>query len=199
MIVPGDPALLAYLAGALDPGATKQLEEELTASLALRQRLAALRARLDRIDRQARGWDLPPPGVSSGQRPFAAQLELRLVMDGGPLRPGDRFSVLLEPVEDAADRFLVVLLRRDGRWEPVFPTCAEERTPVTALPLLDDGRRRLDLIAQEPPGRQRWAVAQAPADLPIAWDADPDTCWAALREGIADGSIPVVGLEIEVG
>ena len=80
----------------------------------------------------------------------------------------------------------------------VFPTRPEEEVMVQALPVGEEGERLLDLAARGRAGRQRWAVALPPKDMPIDWAADDDVRWGDLRRGIALGTVPVASVEIQV-
>ena len=62
---------------------------------------------------------------------------------------------------------VVVLYRRAGQWEVVFPERAGEVLPVTELDTDAQGRRVLELAARPEPGVQRWAVLLPSLDLAI--------------------------------
>jgi hypothetical protein len=194
-----DETLLAHLVEALDPGLAQEVREEVAASRELTARAAFLAARLRQADDLGDAWDLPPVGVPAGRKAFSATVAGGMVMGEGELAVGDRFSVWLGVVEGASERIVVVLLRRPVGWGVVFPARPDELMRVDELPLETSGARRVELVVQAGVGSQRWAVALPPATLPIAWEAEPAARWAALRAGVADGSVPVTSVQISVG
>lgn len=193
-----DEHLTAYLVGALEPGLAKEIEEELSASPGLRAHAALLAARIQQAESWAEAWDIPPVGVPAGRGAFTAQLAHGMVMAAGPLAPGDRFSVLLGPVPDAAERLVVVLLHEPEGWRVVFPSHPEESMRADEVPLETDGTRRLDLAAGPHPGTQRWAVALPWLTLEIDWSLPPEERWSDVRAAVADGSVPVSAVRVEV-
>ena len=70
----------------------------------------------------------------------------------------------------------------------------DEVVRVADLPR-EGERRRLDLVARQAAGRQRWAVA-LPDELGVDWSGDD--AWASLRDGIARGEVPVASVEVKV-
>jgi len=191
-----DRSLLAWLAGALEPGEAHAVAAEVAASHELQARVDGLRRQLRPRERK-RTWRIPPPGVQGGRRGFAVEHRLAAVM-GDALRPGDRFQVVIGPMEDAAARRLVVLTLENDAWRVVFPTRSAEDVTLDLLPAAADGSRSLDLTAGAAPGRQRWAVALPLAASPIDWALLPDERWASVRAQIVAGEVPVTAVEIEV-
>ena len=185
-----DRLLLAWLAGALDPGRASEVAEDVAADPMLQARVAALGAQLADPP-AAPSFRLPPPTRPS----FGMRRQLAIAMGDTTLRPGDRFRLALDPPDDA-ERIVVVLRRVTSDWSVVFPTDPDEVLPVGALPT-EDGSPILDLVVDRP-GRQRWAVALPAASVAIDWTAPEATRWQALSAGIADGSIPVTSIELEV-
>jgi len=193
-----DSLLLAMLAGALEPGQSLELREEIAASSALQDRLAVLSARLQQAAQTGARWDIPLPGVSAGVNPFLATVSDAMVMGRTPLQPGDRFTVDLEVDPSTLHSTVVVLLERAGRWNVLFPKGPEQMLRVHELPQQDDGRRRLELVAQEGTGTQRWAMALAPDGWVIDWRLDPSERWWALEEALGRGEIPVCSWIVRV-
>ncbi len=190
-----DATLLAYHCGALEPGAQLDVEAALAHDPTLPLRLRELAGRLIEPP-PTDPYRIPPPGM--GLAGFGLQGTQGMVMsEGEVLRPGDRFRVELRPQTAADATRVVVLYQRDG-WEVVFPTRPEEEVMVQALPVGEEGERLLDLAARGRAGRQRWAVALPPKDMPIDWAADDDVRWGDLRRGIALGTVPVASVEIQV-
>jgi len=201
--------LAAYAAGALEPGLELEVRERLAADPLLRERAAKLEALRAQADMVSRAWEVPPPGVPVGMRPFAAHVQQAYVkgtMGPTPLQPGDRFAVVLDALADADQLYLAVLLYGPGGWNVVFPGRPAEVTALSALPLVEPAgregvqKRRLELVAQRRPGRQRWAVALVPMAMAPDWsERDPARRWATLKEAIDDREVAVTTVEIEVG
>ena len=190
-----DAHLTAYLLDVLEPGQERSLEEALDASSELRARLEVVRSTLAPAVEQDRAWHLPPPGVLPvGWTVHTGRVA---VMGDDTLQPGDRFRVQLPDLPDLPDRWVAALVREDT-WQVLFPGSSAEVVSASRLPVVD-GVPALDLVAQQRPGRQRWAVALPPMSLQPDWAATGDTRWAALQRGIYDGTVPVVSLDVLVG
>lgn len=192
MARPGDDTLLLYLAEALDPGAQAAVEAWLRDQPSLRQRLEFLRAEPGPVLAEG-GLRIPPPGfgldLSAGQP---------RVMGPTVLRVGDRFQIHLA-ARPTPDTDGVVVLRDLGTgWQVLTPSVPERALRLARLPIDDDGRHRVDLVARPPAGRQRWAVALLPVgDLPPDPSSGSDA-WAFLHQGLEAGVIPVGVVEIDL-
>ncbi len=192
MARPGDDTLLLYLAEALDPGAQAAVESWLRDHPALRERLEALRAEADPVLGEG-GLRIPPPGfgleLSAGQP---------RVMGPTVLRVGDRFQIHLAPRPVPEADGVVVLRDLGAGWQVLTPSQPERALRLARLPVDDDGRHRVDLVARPPAGRQRWAVALLPVDdLPVEPPGGRDA-WAFLHRGLESGEIPVGVVEIDL-
>lgn len=184
--------LLAFLAGALEPGEEADLSARVRDDPELARLLDTLRERMEEGPPRER-WSVPPPGVWGGQRPFAVSMQ-QSALSAEPVRPGDAFALkLADP--GPPERLVVLLLRGPGGWEVLSPASEDERVLLSDLPR-EPGGYRLDLIADDRPGRQRWAVALPEADLPIDWSLPPVERWAALQEAVAEGRVAVSSFEV---
>jgi len=191
-----DRDLLAWLAGALEPGRALDVQEEVSAFPEVRARVALLTQRLQE-DQIRPVWRIPPPGVAGGRRGFTLERAALAVMGEEVIRPGDRFTVRIGAVPDAEDRRLVVLYRRGADWDVVFPSREDEDVQLDVIPAEPSGERVLELVAQEDLGEQRWAVALPLAD-PVDWSLAPEARWQSLVERIATGEVPVTSVRIQV-
>ncbi len=185
-----DATLLAWIAGALDPGRASEVAEDVAANADLQARVHLLGLQLAEPPTPA--FRLPPPSFSA----FGVSRDLEIVMGDPTLRPGDRFRLLLDRPDDRP-RWVVVLSRVDRQWTVVFPESPEDLIGLEEL--ADSGARRvLDLVVADP-GRQRWAVALPEQSLSIRWDeSKPEKRWEALRSGLLSGTIPAVTVDLEV-
>jgi len=191
--------LWALLAGALDPGRAQRASELIAASPELQVRLSQLRQELDKASVQpAPRWRIPPPGIRSGRASFGLELRLETMLGAGPLQPGDRFVLLLDDVDDES-RTVVVFFQEPTGWEVLFPLSQEEILLVRELPQDHDGRRRLELVARDQPGQQRWAVAQLDPEYALDWSLPAEERWREVRKGIVQGRVPVTSAVVEVG
>lgn len=177
-----DAMLLAWKAGALEPGRALEVEEALRVHPELWARVASLPS----LEPEADSWRVPPPGVFGGRAGFGVQVRQAAVFGGG-LRAGDRFQLTFEADEK---RFVVVLRRVDGAWTVVHPVEPGDELRVGELPV-KEGQRVLDLLAADRPGVQDWAVA-LPEVLPSNGD------WRGLQAGVADGTVPVASARVVV-
>lgn len=181
-----DRTLRRYLAGALDPGRREEIEAALAVSPALRARLAALVATTVRDEPSA--WRVPPVGA---QTPWSLRPDLSAGAAMGEEAPaaGDYVELRFSASPEVRSYDVFVLERRaDGDWEVLFPSTSDERLAAASFPREADGRLRLDVVLQ-PSSTGRFAVALVPPDVGVAWgEADP---WAALREALDQGRVPV--------
>lgn len=188
-----DVRLLAWLAGALEPGDALVVQEAVAAEPALAARAAQLRARLDPPAAAPRRWRVPPPRVAGGRAGLSIRRAPTATMSTEPesVRAGERFRLRIAPLDRPADRLLVVLYRGAADWEVVFPATPEEAVALSVLPAKPDGARYLDLVARAEP-QQRWAVAlPLRADAAPDWAAPPAARWAALQETLRAGATPI--------
>ncbi len=188
-----DDLLLAWLAGALEPGRSLEIQAEVAASPDLRVRLERLRA-LTAEDRPlAPAWRLPPPGHGQGLPALAraaAALSRPTVTAGGRLR-------LSLPAGLDPQAIVLALWRGPDDWELLSPTGPDDLLRVADLPQEDD-RPWLDLRVREVPRRQRFALAVAPADTVIDWSAPAATRFAALQQAMLEGRLPAMSVEVQL-
>ncbi|MCB9741105.1 MAG: hypothetical protein H6741_29550 [Alphaproteobacteria bacterium] len=186
--------LVFYRAGLLDPAERHDFEQLLLRSPELQAQLASLDSRWSpEVDVEVPRWRVPPPGLGVG-----ARAGLPAVFSESTLRPGDRFTVRIDPLT-SPEAHRVVIMQRLGRdWDVVFPKAPHQSISLDQLPLDEDGCFQLDLVARAPGGRQRWAVALPwERSMNLTWShATPDWDW--LRMGVASGQIPVASVDIEV-
>lgn len=171
-------------------------------ALDLRQRLAARPApprrpaprRTPRAPRRA-AWRLPPPAMG-----WPARLAAPAVLGSADaVRVGDRFQILLEDRQDAAQCILVVLCRVGlGDWEVRSPRLPGRLTPLSKCRKTAEGSRQIDLLASGPTGRQRWAIALIPAPLPVDFSKPAPQRWADIQQRIARGEVSVSSVDIDV-
>ena len=185
--------LLAWIAGALEPGEAEDVAAALLADPALAELAERLRERA-RGGHVERAWALPPPGVRGGQRSFGVSLEAS-AFSSGPVRAGEAFRLLLEDPGPPA-RFVVVLVRGPRGWEVLAPGAPEDVVRLDELPRVASGGYHLDLVAPELPSPARWGVALPPLELEIHWEHEGEARWAALREALFDGTVPVCVIEV---
>lgn len=186
--------LVFYLAGLLDPAESARLEERLARDPELHAALVSLSGRWNPdVEVVVPQWRIPPPGLGVG-----AAAEVPAVFSEQTLRPGDRFSVRIDALADADRRRVVVLRKAEGGWDVVFP--AAERSAITLQDLAKDaeGCFQLDLTAQEPAGRQRWAVALPQTGQPVDWSLPHQERWQWLQDAVAGGEVPVASVDIRV-
>lgn len=184
-----DPLLIAWICDALPPPRMLEVADAVLADPMLQLRVTELRQELEQPPKPLR-WAIPPPRVETG---FSLRPAARLTLSRR-LRPGGRFRVVLQPTEAQLSWHLVVLRWNEG-WSVRHPHAPEELTPASALPEEEDGRV-LELAADPDAGTQRWAVALLPPEVPVAWtEEDP---WAALRDALLAGTVPVRAVDIEV-
>jgi hypothetical protein len=204
MHVLSDDVIYAYLAQALEPGEVLEVEEELAADPALRARVTALAGPLRdsewvRDPARAPGrFMIPPPGLALAFQARAVPVQA-MGLSADQLRPGDRFSVRIGPLADPEALRVAVLFRGTGAWRVMFPASAAEQITAADLPRDAEGMARIDLVAQPELGLQRWAIALAPLDLPVAWEQPVEARWAALERALEAGQLPVASLEVLVG
>lgn len=196
-----DAALRALLEGRLEPDEAAEVREAVAARPAARRRLRALREEL-RGRSHARPaapsrWWLPPPGLTGGHPAPRLGSPLTTVL-AGRLRPGDRFIIPVSGLARPEAVQVVVLLAGPERWEVVAPSHPDERVTLSQLRAGPDGAWWVELSAAPQPGRQRWAVAFPSVDLQVDWSLDELQRWEPLRLLLAEGSVPVIGWEIDV-
>lgn len=175
-----DRLLLGHFLDALEPG------EAVAAARLLRNpthaaQVAAWRGLGPPPPVEAPTWRIPPPRTGTM---LAAQAA---AVFGGPCRPGDLVELRLM-LPDARERVAIVLWRVADRWA----AAPGPPVPVVALARIEDVVL-IHVVAPDEVGTHRVAVALPPTDTP-AGQGDVD----ALREGIADGSVPVGAQDVEV-
>lgn len=185
--------LLAWIAGALEPGEAEDIAAAASADRSLALHIDRLRERVRDVGEE-RAWALPPPGVRGGQRSFGVRLEAS-AFSSGPVRPGEAFRLWLEDPGPPA-RIVVVLVRGPAGWAVLAPGSPEDVVRLDELPRAGSGGYHLDLVAPDLEGRVRWGVALPPEDLEIHWEHEPEARWAALREAMLDGTTPVSVIEL---
>ncbi len=199
-----DRHLLAYLTGALEPGRRLEIREEIGADPALQFRLTTLSGRLAESGPRPSLWRIPPPDTSGVPWMLPGRVEIGrhaiLGEENTPgLSPGQPFQLRIDPVSNPWAWRVIVLYRRDGAWEVVFTTWPDEELTLMDLPQEANGELRLDLIARPEPGPQRWALALAPTDLEVDWQASEDQRWTELQLRIVRGQIRLMVVEVDVG
>ena len=187
---PSDLELALWLADALDPGQGAELQALIDADPALRLRLATLSLSLDPGANVAEGWRIPPPGLG-----WRTRTAVPAVMGTERIRVGDHFPVHVAS-PDAPDRMGVIVLREEaGRWAVLSPDAPDQVVTLDRCARRADDELVVDLVARRPLGRQRWAIALMPVPLPQGDAGDP---WGPVREALAQGSVAVGSIEIEV-
>lgn len=203
-----DRTLLAFAAGALEPGPATEVRAAVERSPALQRRLAGLRR--DGAPRRPR-FRIPPPGIFGGRHPIAVQARPAAVMDAGidrdaadshriTIGAGGRWRVHIAG-QGAPHTWMPVVLEQAGGadWRVTFPEDEDDLLTLADLPPSSAGHHRLDLAAPSRAGTHRFALALVPADAPIRWSVeDTHLRWAMLIEGLADGSVPVSAIEVRV-
>ncbi|NOY27748.1 MAG: hypothetical protein GXP62_17940 [Oligoflexia bacterium] len=190
-----DETLLLYAADALDPDVAVVVRSALKRTPALRDRLRQLGMQAAVPPQRPAAFRVPPPGLG-----LAMWVGRPRVMGPACLRVGDRFQVRLDPRQHP-DREGVIILRDLGEgWQVVTPARVLDAVSLSRLPVEADGCHRVDLVARPPAGRQRWAVAlvplnHLPAATPPLAQVEP---WSELRRGMADGTVPVGVVEIQL-
>lgn len=186
--------ILAWLAGAMEPGEAAELRARVRDDPGLAARVRDLEARISEGPPREPAWSVPPPGLWGGQRPFAVSVQAS-AFSAGPVRAGEAFRVRIQD-PGPPERLVIVLLRGAEGWEVLAPADPDELLRLRELPPDGDGYA-LDLIAPEAaePGRTRWAVALPEVDMVIDWSAPPARRWAALRAALEDGRVPVSAFE----
>lgn len=185
--------LLAWIAGALEPGEAEDIAAAAHADPELARHLERLRERVAGVEAE-RAWALPPPGVRGGQRSFGVRLEAS-AFSAAPVRPGEAFRLWLEDPGPPA-RIVVVLVRGPDGWSVLAPGSPDDLVRLDELPRAASGGYHLDLVAPELSGPVRWGVALPPADLEIHWELGSEARWAALQEALLDGTAPVSVIEL---
>lgn len=190
-----DRDLILYLDGLLDPDEAQTVAEALAASDELRARAALLGPTPIPTLSPPSPWRLPPPGAG-----WTLKTRTPLVMSATTtVRIGRRFQIHLPDVPDPEDRQVIVLRRdEDDAWAVLSPRSPNQQLPLSRLPPTDDGGWSIDLLASGPPGRQRWAIALPPRDLPLEWRAAEDIRWAGLQNLLHQGGCPVFSIDIDV-
>lgn len=179
-----DRTLLAWIAGALEPGRAADVEEALRASAALRARLQLLVASGPAPTPGGPRWVVPAPGPGWGLARAApgAQAGAWLADD---LHVDEPFALLLRPREPAERRRVVVLREAEGGWEVAWPLAEAELRRLDELPAEADGARRLPLRAGPRPGAQRWVAVLVPEGAEIAWELPAGPRWQELMDALA--------------
>ena len=192
--MPVERDLVFYLAGLLDPPQALRFEERLANDPALQGALSALAGRWSPdVEVFVPPWRVPPPGLGVG-----AAAGVPAMFSEQTLRPGDRFSMRIDPIPDARVRRVIVLRKVDSGWDVVYPAAAEQALTLTDLKQDTDGCFQLDLTVQSPPGRQRWAVALPETAKSVDWSLPADSRWRWLRDAVAGGEVPIASVDIEV-
>lgn len=199
MTAPSDRSLLALLTGALEPDERTELQARVADEPDLQARLALLGERLSETLRPtSRPWMIPPPTLRAPEAPRLWARPLS-AMAGDAVRVGDSFELIVDsvPEPEASDIFV---LRRvgDAPWQVLFPGVEAERVALSVVPPESDGRRLLRVEAQPPPGPQRYALALVPSAVEVDWTAPEPQRWDAVRASLADGSAPVVSVDVQV-
>lgn len=183
-----DSLLHAYLAKALDPARTLEVDEEMQADPELAVRLSLLAGALRTPERPIPTWRVPPPGVTAWQLGLGSTP----VLGEDQIRPGDRFRLVLDPAV-GSERQVVLLFREKADWSVVYPQEPDDEVTLGELPRAGENIA-LDVVARGQAGLQRWAVA-----LPnrrANWDAADR--WGWLREAIASGEVPIMSMDVDV-
>ena len=189
-----DTILLAWLADALEPGQASEVAMAVQADPAIASRVALLGASVGSDTSgimSSSSWRIPPPGIWGGRQPVALRLA-DMTMDASAATPVG-FSILIATVPDPHARWVVVLRSTAGGWKVLFPTSADERIRLDALPEELDGTRTLDMVGGDEAGT-RFAVALPTEDAD--WGADDP--WASLRSSVASGGTPVSAVELRM-
>jgi len=189
-----DSELSAYMDGLLEPHRALEVSELVDALPSLQRRLAGLRRPLSTRRARPRRWYLPPPGLAVGRRPVQGQV--RTGVFGETLRPGDAFEVALTGVVEPERKRVRVLLWLDGDWQVVFPSRPEEELTADRLEQGADGERIVELVADQAPPVQRWAVVLDPTDAAVDWSAGNDERWQHLLEAVETGEASVSVVEV---
>ncbi len=199
MSLPGDTTLYRYLAGALEPGEVASVEAALSRTPSLRSRLSTFARQIEEQPTPSSTWRIPPPNVQpTGGGMWALHVGGAVLGGEDVLRPGDRFRVHVSPPEDVDDRDVVVLRRVNSKWKVVFPLALEERLPAAELRRSGTDHLVIDLAAARDAGAQRWAVALPKRDVAVEWADETAARWDALVKAVADGSVPVASVQIDV-
>lgn len=175
-----DRQLRQYIAEALDPPRREEVQDALAASSALRTRLDMLLA--TPVDLPSDGWILPPPRVWA-PNVLAGQVVPGQVMERDA--EGGWLEVEFEVPPGREYDVVVVLERRHGRWDVLFPVSSDEVLRAGELPQVANGTRRLDVTVRE---QERVGVVLVP-EPPDFSAPDP---WEGVREAVAAGDLPVV-------
>lgn len=187
-----DAQIALFVAGLLDPDDALDLAERARADDRLATRIRRARQTLAAVAPAADPWRLPPTGAclrALAVRPATFGREL--------LRVGQRFQILIDPIDDAAGREVLVLQRIDGRWVVRAPMSAGERVGLLDLQRTDQGAHRVDLRVAGPPGPQRWAVVLPPESM-VDWASEPPERFDRLRAALVTGEVPAATVAIEV-
>lgn len=192
MTIP-DRTLRQFLAGALEPPDQERVERALSADPDLRSRLALL---LATTPAAPLGWVVPPPGAPV-RVPLVGAASPAPVMDA---RSAPDWLVLRLDVPDALlDHRVVVLERAGGVWTVAHPTTPDSWVAARVLPR-ENGRVRLDLGGGQGSaglaGRVAVVLVAPPLAGEVAWDLEPEARWAAIRDALADGELPVAAFDV---
>lgn len=174
MAEPTDTELLGLLGGTLEPHEEVEARARLDGSPDAQARFTLLARELqDALEPPSRAWFVPPPSATPSDRP---RLHARpmATLGADQIRVGETFEIRIGPHASPADVDLFVLRRTPGSaWELLFPGAAEERTPLSVLAPDAEGVRTLPVVAAEPPGPQRYAVALVPDGVLLNLGAAP--------------------------
>jgi len=177
-----DGLLLAAAAGALDPGRSRALADQLATRPAAAARLARMSSDLEPEQPVSTGWMLPPSGSwgFAAQRPFAAAPVLN--MEGAQaLRPGARVRLTLPDTRGIEGARLLVLWRGDGPWKCMIPLAGRPPVAVEQIPADAEGVRSIEVVMQDGAASQQWAVAVVPGDLQVDWSDEPAVAAGVLQ------------------
>lgn len=184
-----DRLLIAWICDALPTARMLEVAEAIVNNPMLQLRVAELRQELAPPPRPMR-WAIPPPRIDTG---FSARPAARLTLSR-TLRPGGRFRIAIEPLDEQLD-WPFVVLRWTDRWTVRHPLAEADLIPARSLPESDEGRV-LELAADPDVGVQRWAVALLAPTVDVDWTAEDP--WVGLRDGLLSGDVPVKAVDVEV-
>lgn len=197
-----DGILRLYLADLLDPVDRTELEDQLAADPALRQHLAGLRQppRAESPVQQTRpAWMLPTPGYRPPHRQrMQVHRRMATLSDREVVPRGGRFLFELSTEWAQDNRRMVVMVQHAGQVEVVSP--AGPVDPMRRVSELEqvEGRPGVSLMVGGDPGLERWAVVLVDDDFAVDWSVDEETRWAALRDAITEGTVPVGTMDVMV-
>lgn len=185
-----DLDLLLLAADALDPERTAELQARLRADPQLAERYRRLHAQEPPDLPERRAWRIPPPGIG-----LCTQVHLAAALGPRQVRVGSAFQLCVPTPPDPNALGVVVLRAQDEEWVVMVPSSPDRALPLALVGRPDGGTTCIDLVARQPLGLQRWALALPPLPLPQERGEDP---WASLRRGIAARRVAVGAVDVEV-